>query len=92
MTKTLLQNIESIPALPETVQAVERIYNDENSNVEDMQKVIEKDPLLTANILRIVNSPMYALKTTITTIKQAIALLGKELSENVCHEQCYRYI
>jgi len=78
MTKTLLKNIETVPTLPETVQAVERIYNDENSTLEEMQKAIEKDPLLTANILKIVNSPMYGLKNQVSTIKQAISLLGKD--------------
>lgn len=78
MTKTLLENIDAIPALPETIQAVERVYQDEDSTFEDMQKAIENDPLLTADILRIVNSPMYGMKSTITSMKQAISLLGKE--------------
>ena len=78
MTKTLLENIEAIPALPESVQEVERIYHDVDSTFEDMQKAIEKDPLLTANILRIVNSPAYGMKSKITSIKQAISLLGKD--------------
>jgi len=78
MTKTLLENINSVPALPESIQEVERVYQDEDSTFEDMQKAIEKDPLLTADILRIVNSPMYGVKSTITSVKQAISLLGKE--------------
>jgi len=78
MTKTLLENIDSVPALPESVQEVERIYQDPDSTFEDLQKAIEKDPLLTANILRIVNSPMYGMKSTISSIKQAISLLGKD--------------
>jgi len=78
MTKSLLENINLVPALPETVQAVEKVYQDENSTVEDMQKVIEKDPLVTADILRILNSPMYGMKSTITNVKQAISLLGKD--------------
>jgi HD-like signal output (HDOD) protein len=78
MTKTLLENIDSVPALPESVQEVERIYQDPDSTFEDLQKAIEKDPLLTANILRIVNSPMYAMKSTISSVKQAISLLGKD--------------
>jgi HD-like signal output (HDOD) protein len=78
MTKTLIANIDAIPALPESVQEVERIYQDENSTFEDMQKAIEKDPLLTANILRIVNAPMYGMKSKILNVKQAISLLGKD--------------
>jgi len=78
MTKTLLENIDAIPALPESVQEVERVYHDPESTFEDMQKAIEKDPLLVANILRIVNSPSYGLKSKITSIRQAISLLGKD--------------
>jgi len=78
MTKTLLKNIDSIPPLPESVQEVERIYQNPESSAVDMQVAIEKDPLLTANILRIVNSPMYGMRSTITNIKQALSLLGKD--------------
>jgi HD-like signal output (HDOD) protein len=78
MIKTLIANIDAIPALPESVQEVERIYQREDSTFEDMQKAIEKDPLLTANILRIVNSPMYGMKSKILNVKQAISLLGKD--------------
>jgi len=78
MTKTLLENIKMVPALPETVQAVEKVYQDENSTIGDMQKVIEKDPLLTADILRILNSPMYGMKHSVTNVKQALSLLGKD--------------
>jgi HD-like signal output (HDOD) protein len=78
MTKTLLENIDNIPPLPESVQAVERVYNDPDSTLEDMQKAIEKDPILTADILRLVNSPTYGLKNKISSIKQAVSLLGKD--------------
>ncbi len=78
MTKTLLENINAVPALPESIQEVERIYQNPESTFEDMQKAIEKDPLLTADILRIVNSPMYGVKSNVTDVKQAISLLGKE--------------
>ena len=78
MTKTLLENIDNIPPLPESVQEVERVYNNPDSTLDDMQKAIEKDPILTANILRLVNSPAYGLKNQITDLKQAVSLLGKD--------------
>lgn len=78
MTNNLLKNIDSIPSLPESVQEVERIYRDSDSTFEDMKNAIEKDPFLTANILRIVNSPFYVMKSKITSLQQAIALLGKD--------------
>jgi len=78
MTKTLLDNLDNIPPLPESVQEVERVYNDPVSTLEDMKNAIDKDPILTANILRIVNSPMYGISRNITNVFQAISLLGKD--------------
>jgi HD-like signal output (HDOD) protein len=78
MTKTLIKNIDAIPPLPESVQNVERIYQDPKSNFEDMQRAIEKDPILTADILRIANSPLYGLSRTINNVQQAVSLLGKD--------------
>ncbi|MBU1990077.1 HDOD domain-containing protein [bacterium] len=78
MTKTLIKNIDAIPPLPESVQDIEKIYADPDSTFEDMQKAIEKDPILTADILRIANSPMYGISRTINNVKQAVSLLGKD--------------
>lgn len=78
MTKTLLENIDNVPALSQSVQEVERVYQNPESTLEDMQKAVEKDPLLVASILRIVNSPMYGLASRVTDVKQAISLLGKD--------------
>jgi len=78
MTQTLLENIDNIPPLPESVQEVERVYNNPDSTLDDMQKAIEQDPMLTANILRLVNSPAYGLKHQVTDLKQAVGLLGKD--------------
>ena len=78
MTKTLVENIESIPPLPESVQAVERVYQDPQSTFEDFTKIIEKDPLLAADILKVVNSPLFGLPRKISSISQAVSLLGKD--------------
>jgi|GEM_PF-688966 len=77
MQEDLLKNIDSVPSLPESVQEVERLYRDIDSTFEDMQVAIDKDPFLTANILRLVNSPLYGMRTKVTSVQKAISLLGK---------------
>lgn len=77
MKERLAQNIQSIPPLPESVQEIERLYKDVDAAFLDMQKAIEKDPLLTANVLRIANSPFYAIKTKVTSLYKAVSMLGK---------------
>jgi len=78
MKKILLENINSVPNLPESIQEIERISQDPDSTFIDMKKAIEKDPLLMANILRLVNSPMLGMSRKISTVEQAISLLGKD--------------
>lgn len=78
MTKTLIKNIDAIPPLPESIHNVEKVYNNPESTFEDMQKAIEKDPILTADILRIANSPMYGISRKINNVQQAISLLGRD--------------
>lgn len=78
MTKKLAQNIENIPPLPKTIQEIEEVYKDPNATIEDFDRIIQKDPILVADILHLVNSPMYGLKSTVNDLKQAIGLLGKD--------------
>lgn len=77
MNQNLLDSIDTIAPLPESVFEIERVYHDEQSTFEAFVHVIEKDPLLTADILRAVNAPLYGLKTHISSIHQAISLLGR---------------
>jgi HD-like signal output (HDOD) protein len=41
-----------------------------------MVKILEKDPLLTADILKAANSPLYGFSREINTINQAVGLFG----------------
>jgi len=79
MTKTLLANIENILPLPESIREAERVYNNPDSTLDDMQNAIEKDSMLTANILRLVNSPSYGFKSCVSSVKHAVSLLGKDV-------------
>lgn len=76
MNDSIYKKIKSLPPLDDTVIQIQHICNDENSSVNDLTKVIEKDPMLTANILRSANSPLYGFSKEITTISRAISLFG----------------
>ncbi|NPA66189.1 MAG: HDOD domain-containing protein [Epsilonproteobacteria bacterium] len=78
MTRSLVENIDSIPPLPESIQALERVYNDPASTFEDFTKIIEKDPILAADVLKLVNSPLFGLSRKINDITHAVSLLGKD--------------
>lgn len=55
---------------------IEAVYQDPNSSFNDMVKILEKDPLLTADILKAANSPLYGFSREINAISQAVGLFG----------------
>ena len=78
MKPELMEQIEHVPMLPETVKKVETVYNNPSSGVTDMANAVKEDPIITAYILKTANSPLYGLSRTVTDVAQAISLLGKD--------------
>ncbi|PHR54888.1 MAG: histidine kinase [Arcobacter sp.] len=76
MNQVLKEKIQQLPALPESAIKLEAIYHDPNSTFDDMVKVLEIDPLLTADILKAANSPLYGFTREINSISQAVGLFG----------------
>ena len=76
MNEEILKKIKQLPPLPESVMEIEKVYNDPDSTFNDMAKILEKDPLLTADILKAANSPLYGFSREINAINQAVGLFG----------------
>jgi len=76
MTEEILKKIKQLPPLPESAMQIEAVYRDPNSSFNDMAKILEKDPLLTADILKAANSPLYGFSREINAISQAVGLFG----------------
>lgn len=65
---------EILPTLPAV--AVKVLSLEPNAGAEDMAQIISKDASLSARILKVVNSPLYAPAFPVGSIKRAIAILG----------------
>ena len=76
MTEEILQKIKQLPPLPESAMQIEAVYQNPDSSFNDMVKILEKDPLLTADILKAANSPLYGFSREINAISQAVGLFG----------------
>jgi len=76
MTEDILKKIKQLPPLPESAMQIEAVYQDPDGSFSDMVKILEKDPLLTADILKAANSPLYGFSREINAINQAVGLFG----------------
>ncbi len=76
MTEEILKKIKQLPPLPESAMQIEAVYQNPDSTFNDMVKILEKDPLLTADILKAANSPLYGFSREINAISQAVGLFG----------------
>ncbi|EAK5057232.1 HDOD domain-containing protein [Campylobacter jejuni] len=78
MNELLLKSVEVLPPLPDAVSKLRKYVSEANSNIETMKvaEIISSDPLMTAKLLQLANSPYYGFTREITTINQVITLLG----------------
>ncbi len=76
MDNNILKKIKSLPPLDDTIIKIQRICTDKRSSLNDLIKVVEGDPMLTANILKSSNSPLYGFSREIKNISHAISMFG----------------
>jgi putative nucleotidyltransferase with HDIG domain len=72
----ILANIEFLPSLPGIVTRVMELASNDDTQASDFEGIIQQDPSLAAKVLRLVNSPFFGLRHKISSIPQAIVVLG----------------
>ncbi len=76
MKETILGEIKTLPPLPASVIRIQELCLRDDTDVDELARVIEGDPMLSANILKSANSPLYGMSREITLIPRAIMLFG----------------
>ena len=74
--KKIIDRIDDLPTLPRTVLKITELINDPKSSAKDLARVITDDQVLTARLLKLVNSSFYGFPQRISTVTNAIVLLG----------------
>ncbi len=71
-----LQSLENLPKIsPMMAQLLARLAK-RNCDVPGVASVVEKDPMLTAQVLRLANSAVFGRAIPITQVKHAVAMVG----------------
>lgn len=65
-----------VPMMPGSVARISSLLNDVNASSRQITDAITYDPILTARILRLANSPIYSLQKNVLTLRHAIEVVG----------------
>lgn len=72
----MLEEIKSLPPLPVSIVRIQEMCMNHDTDIDELSRVIEHDPMLSANILKSVNSPLYGMSKEISSISKAVMLFG----------------
>jgi len=75
---TLLKSVDW-PVMPEVGQALIRTFNDQDADIQTVCRIIGKDPVLTAILLRMANSTEFGLSGQVDTLARAVSVVGLTL-------------
>ncbi len=79
----IIRRVEDLPTLPRTVLRITELVNNPGTSARDLADVVVDDQVLTARLLRLVNSSFYGFPRKISTVTGAIVLLGFDAIRNL---------
>ncbi|MDP3653042.1 MAG: HDOD domain-containing protein [Rhodoferax sp.] len=83
LSQKLAAAVDGMPAFPKSVQKILELTRDVSCSPKDLVQVIDKDPVVTVKVLRVVNSAYYSLAKQVTSINHAVVYLGFNTIKNL---------
>ena len=87
-----LERIESLPSFPEHLARLIRMCDSELSSVQGIANEIQKDPALTSELLRMVNSAGYMHRWNNPTLADAVKIVGLKVLRNLLMAHGARHV
>ncbi|MEW6500385.1 MAG: HDOD domain-containing protein [Thermodesulfobacteriota bacterium] len=83
LIKRIQKHIDRMPSLSTTVTKVLEICNRPDTSPNDLNRVISLDPVLTGQVLKLINSAYYSLPNQVSSLARAIIMLGLNTVKNL---------
>jgi HD-like signal output (HDOD) protein len=71
-----IEGLSSLPTIPPVVTKILRLLDTDEISIQRIGEFISNDQSLSARVLKIINSPVYGFPCRISSVSQAIMLLG----------------
>ncbi len=85
LTDAIVKEIDTLPRFPENIVYLQKLTGDPESNISEIARIISSDPVLVAELLKLVNSPIYRVAKRIENVSQAIKLIGMRALRNILY-------
>ena len=73
---TLLERCRDLPTPPGVAEQIISLSSNANSDIAVLTDIVSMDPALTVKMLRMANSPMYALQGKVDSLQKAVMMFG----------------
>ncbi|MEE2789054.1 MAG: HDOD domain-containing protein [Myxococcota bacterium] len=85
MLKRRVDALKSLPTFPESIMRINEVLlrGDGHQSLEQIARVIEADPVVTARTLRLVNSAFYGVSGAIASVYDALLMLGLDVVRGI---------
>lgn len=74
--KALSSYLEKLSTIPNVILDLMAMLNDSRVSIAEISRKISIDQVLVAYLLKVINSPLYGFHSTISSVSQAVSLLG----------------
>jgi len=85
LTEAIVKEINSLPRFPENLVYLQKLIADPESKINNIARQVSTDPTLTAELLKLVNSPIYRVAKKIDNIEEAVKLVGMKGLRNLVY-------
>ncbi len=75
-TDSVIKKVDSLPTLPLVAMKVGQMVHDPDVTATEIAKTMAEDPSLSAKVLKLVNSPYYAIPGGVNDVQRAISFIG----------------
>ena len=73
---SILDGIENLDPLPVTAQRLTTLVGNDQSSIHEMAEIVEYDPAVAANVIRVANSAAFAGRYPVDKVRDAVIRLG----------------
>jgi|GEM_PF-277839 len=67
---------DTLPSFPQVAAKLLEVSKDDTASLEEVAKIVETDPGISIRVLELVNSAFYGLSRKVTTLSDAVVILG----------------